>query len=91
MAKFAFPMTMAQFEASITNEHQFHVLANSEEGSKEAIEFAYGCLRQGWMSKQYHKEKQGEDQELMRAMRQRMKDDPKLRAELLGSDRKKGV
>lgn len=79
MAKFTFPMSFAQFEKAVKDAKAFDVLGGD-------LEFAYGCLRMGWLNKQYHKEKQGRDQEELRVIKQRIKEDPSLKARLFGHD-----
>ena len=79
MAKFTFPMSFEQFSKSVKDAKAFDTLGGD-------LEFAYGCLRMGWLNKQYHKEKQGKDQEELRAIRKRMAEDPALKARLLGHD-----
>lgn len=92
MAKFAFPMTFEQFK-SVINTNAADVLkrlANSETRD-EAIEFTFSCVKQGWMSKQYHKQSQGTRQEENRLVREYLKKNPDMKAKLMGMDQKKGT
>lgn len=90
MAKFTFPMSFEQFKSAVQEKEDIFAEALSVDRS-EAIAYAYSCLRQGWMSKQYHKEKQQRDQELTRLIRERMKNDPELEARLRGHEVRKGA
>jgi hypothetical protein len=85
MAKFTFPISFESFAKTVTPEQK---RLYAELDPERPLEFAYGCLAQGWKSKQYHKERQGEDQELLREIKKRMKNDPELAARLRQQDRK---
>lgn len=82
MAKFAFPMSFDQFVKAVKDAKVFDSLG----GEAGDLDFAYKCLKAGWMSKQYHKDSQGKQQEEIRVIRERMKADPGLKARLLGHD-----
>ena len=84
MPKFNFPMSFDSFTGALKDKKAFDVLGAD-------IVYAFSCLRMGWMNKQYHKDKQGKDQEEMRIVKRRMAEDPELRARLLGHEQKKHV
>ncbi len=84
MPKFNFPMTFDEFSELVGETDGFDVLGGD-------LEFAFSCLRMGWMNKQYHKDKQGRDQEEMRIIKKRMKEDPEIRAQILGVERSKKI
>ena len=89
MASYVFPIPFEEFAANMEGEHveMFDKLGDKE----DSLEFAYGCLRQGWLNKQYHKEKQGKDQEFLRSLKEKMKRDPELRARILQDERLKKI
>jgi hypothetical protein len=90
MAKHVFLMTEDQFKNIVKGkEKELATILRVEEG--EAIEFAYGCMRQGWMSKMYHKDKQQKDQAITRMIKERMKEDPELLERLQKHDERKGA
>jgi hypothetical protein len=72
-AKFMFPMTFDQFKASVKDASAFKGLGA---GEGDALAFAFSCLRQGWMSKQYHKDSQGTRNEELSKIRKWAKENP---------------
>lgn len=88
MPKFVFPMSFESFRNAVKDVKAFAVLQNSED---DALEFAFSCLRMGWMNKQYHKEKQQRDQAMARFIKEKMMNDPELRKRLEGHDERKGT
>lgn len=88
MAKFTFPIDFEQFVLVCTGQGDASEVFAELGDAEEPMRFAYSCLRQGWMSKQHHKETQEKKNEEMRVMRKLMRDDPELKKRLLEHDRK---
>ena len=74
MAKFTFPMSFDQFKKAVKDEKAFDVL-----GAVGELEYAYSCLRAGWMNKMHHKETQERMRDEQRAIRKMLAEDPELR------------
>lgn len=87
MAKFTFPITEDQFKSVLKPEAAklFVRLGNAE----DPLGRAFSCIRQGYLSKLYHKDSTGTVKEENKIVRAAMKNDPALRAQLLAAAARK--
>jgi hypothetical protein len=91
MPMYAFPVSSEMFRRAIKAEEIKSLAKALGVDEPGAFDFVYGCLRQGWMNKQYHKNKQQNDQQQLREIKKRLEADPELRRRVLGDMKTKGV
>jgi hypothetical protein len=76
MPKFTFPINVDKLRKVLSTPESAEALRafNTEDN----VSYAIGCMRAGYINKMHHKEKQLEDQ----GLRELLKSDPKLKAQL---------
>ena len=87
MAKFTFPVSIAQLEKFLTKEGKAE-LSQALGGEPNDVEFVFKVLKAGWTNKQYHKDKQMRDRETMEAFKKLQQNDPERLAQLMAAAKK---